>query len=309
MMSNLVCNLFARSRAIALGITAGAIAPLLVSTPSLTQETAFSDVAPDYWAQPFIQQLASQNILAGYPDGSFQPEQPVERDEFAAIIRQAFDRNQERQIASGSVFKDVPTDYWAASAIEEAYEGQFMNAPDGYFRPREEVTRLEAISALVRGLNLSPKPVTAQATQTTQTAQKAQTAQKQPKAIPLAMLSLMQPAVNAIATFQSLSATTPAATANRPTTSTASKSPAIAASNYYQDAAQIPQDAVDEVAAATQANIVVNYPNKRVLNPNQPLTRGAAAAMIHQTLVQQGKLSSLPSNSEALNYVVRPPAE
>lgn len=292
MMAKFFSDFFARSRSLALGITAGTLAPLFVFTPSLAQKTTFSDVEPDYWAQPFIEKLASQNILSGYPDGSFQPEQPVERDEFAAMIRDAFNQNKERQIASGSVFKDVPTDYWAASAIEEAYEARFLNAfPDGYFRPREEVSRLQAIRALVRGLNLSPEPTTAQ---TNRTAQK-------PKAIPLAMLSLMQPAVNAIAIFQNTSAKPPATTAKPSST--------MATSNYYQDAAQIPQDAVDEVAAATQANIVVNYPNKKVLSPDQPLTRGAAAAIIHQTLVRQGKLPSLPSNSEALNYVVRNPSQ
>jgi hypothetical protein len=278
-----------KSASISLGITAGVIAPLLFSTPSFAQKTSFPDVEPDYWAQPFIQKLASQNIITGYPDGTFQPEQPVERDEFAAMIRDAFDRNEERKIASGGVFKDVPTDYWAASAIEEAYEAKFMDAfADGYFRPREEVSRLEAIRALVRGLNLSVEPA------------KAQTAQK-PKTMHLAMLSLMQPAVNAIATFQSMAAKTPTATSSRPA--------AIAASDYYQDAEKIPQEAKDEVAAATQANIVVNYPNKKLLNPNQPLTRGAAAAIIHQTLVRQGKLPSLPTDSEAFNYVVLSPSK
>ena len=75
-------------------------------------------------------------------------------------------------------------------------------------------------------------------------------------------------------------------------------------SNYYQDAEQIPQDAVDAVATATKANIVVNHPNVKVLAPNQPLNRGAAAAIIYQTLVHQGKLPSIPSNTTAYNYIV-----
>lgn len=63
---------------------------------------------------------------------------------------------------------------------------------------------------------------------------------------------------------------------------------------------------VDEVAAATQANMVVNYPKPRVLNPNQTLNRGAAAALIHQAMTSQGKLQSLPRNVEASNYIVNP---
>ena len=55
---------------------------------------AFPDVSESYWANPFIEALAQQGILAGYPDGNYRPEKPVDRDELAAMIRQAF--NQEK---------------------------------------------------------------------------------------------------------------------------------------------------------------------------------------------------------------------
>jgi hypothetical protein len=79
-------------------------------------------------------------------------------------------------------------------------------------------------------------------------------------------------------------------------------------SNYYVDAKEIPYYAVGNVAAATKANIVVNYPNQQILNPTQPASRGDVAAFIYQALVAQGKIEQLPSNVEASNYIVnRPP--
>jgi hypothetical protein len=75
-------------------------------------------------------------------------------------------------------------------------------------------------------------------------------------------------------------------------------------SNYYTDAKNIPQYAVDDVAAATQAGIVVNYPNTKILNPNQPATRGTIAAFIYQALVNQGRLEPLSNNVKAYNYIV-----
>lgn len=69
----------------------------------------------------------------------------------------------------------------------------------------------------------------------------------------------------------------------------------------YKDAAQIPEWAVGAVAAATQAGLVVNHPNKNTLNPNQPATYSEAAAMIYQGLVHRGKAE--PINS---NYIVNP---
>lgn len=289
-MSLLFDKRIIRATSIALEMSAGTSAFLLVSTPSLAQKKTFPDVASNYWAAPFIQRLAEQNIISGYPDGTFRPEQPLERDEFAAIVRDAFNQNKVRQIPSGSVFKDISADYWAAGAIEEAYEAGFMNGfPGGYFRPREEISRVQAIATLVNTLNLSPKPATSSVAQTTTQAI------KRPKFMPLGFLALMQPAV------MSPSAQREKSTSRRP--------PSFVVSNYYQDAEQIPQYAIDEVATASRANIVVNYPNPKVLNPNQPLTRGAAAAVIYQTLVHQGKVPSIPINVKAFNYIVYPPVE
>ena len=69
----------------------------------------------------------------------------------------------------------------------------------------------------------------------------------------------------------------------------------------YRDADQIPDWAVDKMAAATQSSIVVNYPNLDALQPNKPATRAEVAAMIYQTLVAQGRIE--PIDGE---YVVQP---
>ncbi|MEX0272313.1 hypothetical protein AB3R30_24670 [Leptolyngbyaceae cyanobacterium UHCC 1019] len=58
------------------------------------------------------------------------------------------------------------------------------------------------------------------------------------------------------------------------------------------------------MAETTAAGIVVNHPNRRILNPTQPASRGEVAALIHQVLVYQGKISPLPANAAAANYIV-----
>ena len=69
----------------------------------------------------------------------------------------------------------------------------------------------------------------------------------------------------------------------------------------YDDAAEIPEWATGKMAAATQSNIVVNYPNLAALNPNQPTTRAEVAAMIYQTLAAQGRIEAIDGV-----YVVEP---
>lgn len=47
--------------------------------PSPAEAATFPDVPPNYWAQPFIQALAASNVITGFPDGTFRPDQPVDR--------------------------------------------------------------------------------------------------------------------------------------------------------------------------------------------------------------------------------------
>lgn len=281
-------------------LAVGALDTYAQSSPA----TTFSDVKPNYWAQPFIQGLAARNIVAGYPDGTFRPEQPVDRDEFAAIIRKAFDQAPVRQIESGAVYKDIPANYWATRPIEEAYQQGFMAGyPGGYFRPNQSVSKVEAIVALNKGLNLTIGTSAVTVPTVTQRVVPQQTTQKAVKRrmfMPLGFATLMQPLL--IPKAQAVQTNTAAPlTTNQQATRPAS----FIITNTYADANRIPQYAVGDVAAATTKNIVVNYPNPKVLNPSKPATRGEITALIYQTLVAQGKIEPLANNSPVNQYIVR----
>ncbi|MBD6614865.1 S-layer homology domain-containing protein [Komarekiella sp. 'clone 1'] len=275
-----------------------AVAPLPIYAQTPTQ-TVFSDVQPNYWAQPFIQRLAQRNIVAGYPDGTFRPEQAVQRDELAAIIRKAFNQPPVRQIESGSVYEDVSEGYWAERPIESASQQGFMSGDSsGNFRPNQPVTKVQAITALNQGLDLtSDTPVAASTQPTTQ-----RRARRRPVFVPIAITSLMQHLLIPRAEAVPSPATTPRTT---PQTTQPDRSASAIVSDYYTDASSIPQNAIPDVAKATKQNIVVNYPNPKVLNPNQPASRAEIAALIHQTLVSQGRIEPLAKDSSATQYIVR----
>lgn len=69
----------------------------------------------------------------------------------------------------------------------------------------------------------------------------------------------------------------------------------------YQDAKIIPKYARNIIAVATEYGLVVNYPNRQILNPNKPLTRAEAAALTYQGMVQAGKVPAITSE-----YVAKP---
>jgi hypothetical protein len=64
----------------------------------------------------------------------------------------------------------------------------------------------------------------------------------------------------------------------------------------YKDGKDVVKYAIDRVATATQASLVVNPTALDQLEPNRPATRGEAAAMIHQALVEQGKFKAIESS-------------
>jgi S-layer homology domain len=210
-------------------VTASPIAPPTVSvTPAPSPGvSSFPDVPTTFWAGSFIGELTRRNILAGYPDGTFRPDQPVTRTEFAAMLQKAFGFENSSQALP---FEDVPSSYWAAPTIANVVQSGFMRGyPDNQFRPDQQIPKEQAIVALATGLDL-PIP-----------------------ANPRQVLSV------------------------------------------YQDQDTLPQYAVDRAAAATQAGLVVNYPDREFITPKQITTRAEAAALIYQGLVKSQKASPLQS--------------
>lgn len=200
-------------------------APTRPSQPGLPTPTTFADIQ-GHWAQRYIQALADKNIISGFPDGTFKPNAPVTRAEFAAIVTKAFPKASQNN--ASIEFVDVSRSFWGYSAIQTAVRRGFLvGYPGRIFQPSQQIPRVQVIVALASGLNLS--------------------------------------------------------------------SDNTSVLSYYQDATQIPTYAMNKVAAATQRQMVVNYPTVRQLNPNRNATRAEVAAFIYQALVDADQAQSINS--------------
>ena len=117
--------------------------------------TRFSDIQ-NHWARLFITALAQRSIVSGLPNSTYRPDNSLTRAEFAAIIANAFPTvSQKRQYVP---FVDVPTNYWAAAAIQAAYEKAFISGfPDNTFRSANRITKAEVLVSLVAGLEIATK--------------------------------------------------------------------------------------------------------------------------------------------------------
>jgi S-layer homology domain len=201
----------------------------------LAQAPTLTDLEGN-WARGFITALVSRGVIQGFPDGSFRPNEPVTRAQFAAIVSKAFPQNPSRQAIA---FADVPEYYWAKDVIQTAYQTGFLAGyPNSTFLPEQSIPRVQVLVALANGLNLS------------------------------------------------------------------AAEPSTLLDASYQDAAEIPDFARSPVAAATSNRLVVNYPDKNLLQPNQIATRADVAAFIYQALASKGEVPQLTAADAESQYVV-----
>ena len=101
-----------------------------------------------------VARLVAFNVLDGYKDGTYRPEQDVTRAEFAKILVEALGIGNAARAAQGKViFPDVPASHWASGYVNVASgQGLLVGFPDGNFRPEDQVTYAEALTMLVRSL-------------------------------------------------------------------------------------------------------------------------------------------------------------
>jgi hypothetical protein len=73
------------------------------------------------------------------------------------------------------------------------------------------------------------------------------------------------------------------------------KNPQTYLSSMYRDSAQIPKEAMGAIATITQAGLVTNYPDPRILAPNNPISKSELAVLLYQALVHQKRLPPIQS--------------
>lgn len=138
-------------------------AKLAPTTTALAKSASFIDVQENFWARPYIETLQERGIMTGFSGGYFRPTQPVTRAEFAGIVQRAFAKKPIRRVKT---FNDIPSKYWAAPAIDVAYQVGFLNGyPKNIFQPEMQISRSQALVSLVTGLDLKTESNPAQVLQ------------------------------------------------------------------------------------------------------------------------------------------------
>ena len=103
----------------------------------------------------FAVTYGAMGIVAGYEDGSFRPDAPITRAEFAAIAVRFFENDNVDY--EEDLFTDIEGSEWFADAVAAAKEhGIIGGYPDGSFQPNKAITRAEACAIVNRTVDRIP---------------------------------------------------------------------------------------------------------------------------------------------------------
>jgi hypothetical protein len=116
----------------------------------LSEGKIFKD-SGNHWAKDYIATANAGNIISGYNDDSFGPEDQITREQMAVMINNAakFDADGMSVIFTDN--NDISE--WAKNAVERVAGNKVINGyPDGTFKPKQSTTRAEAVTVIVKSL-------------------------------------------------------------------------------------------------------------------------------------------------------------
>ncbi len=127
---------------------------MILSMGAVSTFAAYSDVTAGTVVSEAVDILSGLNILTGFEDGTFKPEETVTRAQMAAIICRTLGYEDQAQSSMGStVFNDVAADHWASGYINVAQAQQIINGyGDGNYGPEDKVTYEQAVKMIVSAL-------------------------------------------------------------------------------------------------------------------------------------------------------------
>jgi hypothetical protein len=118
---------------------------------TVVDSPSFSDVVAYHDNYAAIEYLVNIGTLEGYSDGTFQPENTVNRAELMKILVAGQEITPDEDTYN-NCFPDVTTEWFAPYVCYAAEEGWVDGYPDGTFQPGNTVNRVEAMKMVINAL-------------------------------------------------------------------------------------------------------------------------------------------------------------
>lgn len=117
--------------------------------------SSFKDIGKYGWAKDAINYFGRAGIMSGDGTGNFLPGQNVTREEFAAMLSNAFNADEDE---ADQTFYDVPATRWSYKYIESTKEyltGYYPPKGKPFFDPGGDATREDVAVALAKMVGLT----------------------------------------------------------------------------------------------------------------------------------------------------------
>ena len=119
------------------GTTPSFTVPAQTQTPAVT-EPKLKDIAGS-WAKSYIETLLQKGIVSGTPEGYFEPQRNITREEFLKMLMEAF---QLKDASAKADFRDVPENAWFSPYVAAAQRrGIVKGDENGFFGIGENISR------------------------------------------------------------------------------------------------------------------------------------------------------------------------
>ena len=117
-------------------------------------KSSFTDVNSKLWYNNSIAYLEKYNIISGYNDGTFRPEEQITRAEFVTMCMRFYGMFEDITASNKNIFNDVPKSHWASGYIYNAIAMKWIEGyADGTFKPDSNITRAEVVAIVNRVLD------------------------------------------------------------------------------------------------------------------------------------------------------------
>ena len=114
-------------------------------------KSSFTDVATNLWYNQYISYLEKYDIIEGYDDGTFKPDEQITRAEFVTMCARFYNLFDKTTDAKSNKFTDVASSHWAYKFINSATAMDWIQGyADGSFKPDNNITRAEVVAIVNR---------------------------------------------------------------------------------------------------------------------------------------------------------------
>lgn len=131
-------------------VLAGKVETPVAPAVALPTAPAFSDVSVSYWAYNAIGSLCGLGYVAGYPDGTFKPDNQITRAEFISILNKVLQPPAYNPATPD--FSDVAPGDWCYGSVESAVYAGVVKGDGRAFSPNAQITREELAVILANAL-------------------------------------------------------------------------------------------------------------------------------------------------------------